>query len=224
MQIFFSLKSANNMGSGTAWEIFLCLCCTGPMPCKQTEPNKYLLSECSTWVYTQGWRRDRIAQWLSPCSPLCRGTTYSPMPTLPLCWPFTPFPLPKTWGNEAGWAFKPSGGRILAGPNVSLFRNYSNLKRKRNKREERDSFLIWKSRDWGSCFTLTALVFYDGHHFLELWLLVQVTPTSSLDLQPVDPQGAPRPYFTFPASPPLVLWQQGTVSRAWWEVGTAKLS
>lgn len=65
-QILSSLKSADNTKSEIAWEIFLCLCPTGPIPCKQTGPHINLLSECLTWV--RDGEGIRTAQRLLTCS------------------------------------------------------------------------------------------------------------------------------------------------------------
>lgn len=69
----------------------------------------------------------------------------------------------------------------------------------------------------------------DGHHFLELWVLVQVTPISSLDLQPLDLKvlpghmspsqplllKVPQAILHLPALCSLSALAAGHVSRAW---------
>lgn len=108
MQIFSYINSANNTKSGLS-------------------NRQGLINACWVNVRLESTLKDRgerIAPWPSPCSPLCRGATYSPRPTLPLSWLFSRFSLLKRWGNVAGWAYKRSLGKNLE-PDANRLKNYS---------------------------------------------------------------------------------------------------
>ena len=133
-------------------------------------------------------------------------------------YPGSTFSWLKRWGDEAGWAFKPSLGKNLQ-PNANLLKSFSNLKGSK-KREGNSSWL----RNPGAGVPASPTLPYSSLMVIISWssgLLVQVIPTSSLDLQSLDHKIpvrhiSPSHYLLLQCSDPRECWAEPGGMWAQW--------